>query len=129
MEAGQEWVELGHAVKARRMELRLSMVDAALRTREGGRRGFSDQTWQSIEKGERDRRRDTLSDLSWALGWTEDSATRVLAGQPPIVRSDAKPRTPLELALDEDPSYSEVERAAIQAVLDLIAAKHEAEDR
>jgi hypothetical protein len=125
MESGQAWIELGRAVEARRRELGLTLVEASARTRDGDRRGFSDQTWASIEKGERERRQGTLSDLSWALGWTEDSAERVLAGEPPRERFEPKAPSRFEELLDEL-TIDDAERRLFRAMFEFVEERRAA---
>jgi transcriptional regulator with XRE-family HTH domain len=89
------WIRLGREVRRRRDALGLSQKTAAERaqTRPVARknRGLSDQTWAAIEKGDRpktERRKHVLVDLSWALGWTDDSAQRIIDGESPVERAD-----------------------------------------
>jgi hypothetical protein len=117
----RDWEALGQAVEKRRNELGLTIRAAAERSREGGRRGFDEQTWGHIEKATRNNRRvSTLRALCWVLGWTDDSVDLILAGGEPIERVDPKPRSPIEAALDEDSSITEAERRVFQAILDLV---------
>ncbi|HYH73347.1 MAG TPA: hypothetical protein VD764_09005 [Nocardioides sp.] len=88
-----------------------------------GKIGLSVQTWTKIEHGvvpKTNRREHTLVDLSWALGWTDDSAQRILDGQEPIERTEEP-----HLGDDDDltPKADRVMRALqelSQAVLELI---------
>lgn len=90
-----------------------------------GKIGLSVQTWTKIEHGvvpKTNRREHTLADLSWALGWTDDSAQRILDGHVPIERSQ-EPETHLSDDDDLTPKADRVMRALqelSQAVLELI---------
>lgn len=107
------WIRLGHEVARRRKKLGLSMAKAAARTREGDRRGFDVQTWSGIERADRHKRRDSvLADLSWALGWTDDSARRILEGRSPVERTEA---TEIRLT-DDEAGLSAKEHRALQAL-------------
>jgi transcriptional regulator with XRE-family HTH domain len=127
MESGQAWIELGRAVEARRRELGLTLVEASARTRDGERKGFSDQTWASIEKGERERRQGTLADLSWALGWTEDSAERILAGEAPRTRFEPAPPSRFDALLDELTTDA-AERRLFRAMFDFVEERRGSPD-
>jgi hypothetical protein len=126
MESGQAWIELGRTVEARRRELGLTLVEASARTRDGERKGFSDQTWASIEKGERERRQGTLADLSWALGWTEDSAERILAGEAPRARFEPAAPSRFDALLDE--LTTDAERRLFRAMFDFVEERRGSSD-
>jgi transcriptional regulator with XRE-family HTH domain len=98
----ERWVVLGNVVRRRRRELGLTMAKAAARAGEGGRRGFDVQTWSGIERADRTSRRESvLRDLSWALGWTDDSARNILEGRAPIELDPTRP-VPDEIDVDKE---------------------------
>lgn len=85
-------------------------------------RGLSDQTWAVIERGQRpksDQRRDhVLVDLSWALGWTDDSAQRIIDGEAPVERADL----PGEIRVTDELQSTSQDEHILQAVQDACRA-------
>jgi hypothetical protein len=73
-------------VKARRLELGIATKEEAARlTAEGDSRGFSVQTWTSIEKAKiTNRRPSNLEALCRVLGWRPGSIEAILRGGDPI---------------------------------------------
>lgn len=76
----EAWTRLAGAVRARRDELGLKQVELAERA------GLSEPTVRVIEGARRSSyQRSTLRALATALGWTPDSADRVLRGDQPLI--------------------------------------------
>jgi transcriptional regulator with XRE-family HTH domain len=118
------WIRLGREVRRRRDALGLSQASAAehAQARPVARknRGLSDQTWAAIERGDRTKRRDyVLADLSWALGWTDDSAQRIVDGEAPVERRDVPSGNRAD---DELRHLAEKDERILQAIQDACRA-------
>jgi len=75
---------LAERIRARRREL-----GGMTKRRLARESGLGDSAIQDLERGERDNYRETtLIAVSRALGWTEDSAQRILDGYEPIKASE-----------------------------------------
>lgn len=87
------WRRLAGAVRARRDELGLKQVELATKA------GISEPTVRVIEGARRrSYQKATLRALSQALGWTPDSADRILEGQDPEPSGEDVPSASEEMA-------------------------------
>jgi transcriptional regulator with XRE-family HTH domain len=123
------WSRLGREVRRRRDELGMSQAKAAAlasaRPVDRDLIGLSVQTWAVIEQGKRPKskkRRDhVLADLSWALGWTDDSAQRIIDGEPPVERpAPDEVRAGDESQPVDDDHILQTVQDACRAILELI---------
>lgn len=91
------WVELdyqrlGHMVRARRNELRMTQREAAVAA------DMADQTWANVERGERVSER-TVAAVDGAVRWEPGSAQDVLQGGEPRPLPDT--RQPGAVSIDD----------------------------
>lgn len=105
----EPWLRLAELVRRRREQRHLSQRQVAVAA------GTTDRLISSIERAERTTYKpQNLSAVAVALGWTPDSAERILRGEPPVDDTH-EPVDPHEARLDK----LERELAALRAELGL----------
>lgn len=97
--AEQDWERVSEAIVRRRMELNITIVQAAKRVK------MSPATWGEVENHEKTRyRADTLRKIALALEWPTDHLLNVLRSSPPdteqriAILEEAQAATSLEIS-------------------------------
>lgn len=96
--------EVGQAVRERRDAIPLTVREAAAIA------GVSDTTWGNVESGKPSNRRTRLG-VCRALGWSDDSFDRLLAGEDPAEAAEAA---------DQSPAVSDDLRTAVRELTEAV---------